>query len=156
IRRARRRRAPTHSPRSLRGCREPDATMTTGRDRLVAALLCVGLAGITLAFSTRQGITRDEAYYMKAGERYVRYYEDALGGRPMPPLASESIQRYWSDNAEHPPLMKILYGLSWRVLHRCTCAIDREWHPDVARIAAGRHLTLSLWPELVAFRLPAA
>jgi len=28
---------------------------------------------------------------------------------------------FWGDNHEHPPLMKTLYGLSWRLFHRCDC-----------------------------------
>ena len=71
---------------------------------------------------------------MKAGERYTQYYLDALEGRLQRPLSDESIWRYWAYNIEHPPLMKTLYGVSWRVLHRCTCAADNLWHPDVSRI----------------------
>src|SRR5258708_5776294 len=74
---------------------------------------------------------------MKAGEQYVRYYEDALSGR-----------------LRQPPLLKPLYGVSWRILHRCTCAEDSPWHPEIARITSGRHLTLGLMSEVTAFRLP--
>ena len=88
------------------------------RDWLVAALLCVSITILTSAFSTRQGITRDEAYYMKAGELYVRYYEDALTGRLKDPFADQAIASYWSYNTEHPPLLKTMYGVSWRVFHR--------------------------------------
>ena len=128
--------------------------MTSRRDQVVALVICLVVSGVTLASSTRQGITRDEAYYMDAGERYVRYYEDAITGRLAHPFSDQSILRYWSYNAEHPPLLKVLYGASWRVLHQCTCAVDRIWHPDVAQIGAGWHATLSLLPELPAFRLP--
>jgi dolichyl-phosphate-mannose-protein mannosyltransferase len=121
------------------------------RDRLLAGLIGVLVAGVALGSSPRQGIVRDEAYYMKAGERYVRYYEDILDGRLRHPLSAASIAPYWSDNWEHPPLMKVLFGVSWRLLHRRTCATDAPWHPDVARIASGRHATLS---ELSAFRFP--
>lgn len=128
----------------------------TDRDRLVASLVCVLVTTVTLAVSPRQGITRDEAYYMVAGERYVQYYQDSLSGRIAHPLAAGSIETYWSYNAEHPPLLKVLYGMSWRILHRCTCAEDSRWHPAVARLVSGRHWTLSLMSELTAFRLPTA
>ena len=130
--------------------------MIAVRDRVAAAAICVLASAVTLGSSTRQGITRDEAYYMKAGERYVRYYEDALGGRLPHPLSDQSVWPYWSYNIEHPPLLKTLYGVSWRVLHRCTCATDSAWHPEVARITSGRHATLELVSEVTAFRLPTA
>lgn len=104
------------------------------RDRWIAALIGGLVTGVTLACSSGQGITRDEAYYMEAGERYVRYYEDVLTGRLSQPFASPTIARYWGYNAEHPPLMKVLYGVSWRVGHGA----------------------LSLMPEVTAFRLPTA
>jgi dolichyl-phosphate-mannose-protein mannosyltransferase len=126
------------------------------RDWLAAALIGVFVTAIAAAASTRQGITRDEAYYMKAGERYVAYYAAALSGRLRDPLSDRAISPFWSYNTEHPPLLKTLYGVSWRVLHRCTCATDSQWHPDVARITSGRHTTLPLLSEITAFRLPTA
>ena len=130
--------------------------MIAARDRIVAALICVLVSAITLGFSTRQGLNRDEAYYMMAGERYVQYYVDVLDGRLKNPLSDAAIWPYWTYNIEHPPLMKVLYGVSWRALHRCTCAADRQWHPDVARITSGHHTTLALMSEITAFRLPTA
>ena len=92
--------------------------MTDPRDRLIASAIGVLVCGITLAYSTQLGITRDEAYYMKAGERYLKYYEDALTGRLQDPFSARSIEPYWNYNTEHPPLIKLLYGASWRVLHQ--------------------------------------
>jgi 4-amino-4-deoxy-L-arabinose transferase-like glycosyltransferase len=128
--------------------------MNSRIDRAIAAAICIVVTAVTLAFSFRQGITRDEAYYMDAGERYIRYFEDLLTGRLERPLADRSILPYWEYNAEHPPFMKLMYGLSWRVLHRCTCVRDQRWHPEITRINSGRHTTLSLLPEVAAFRLP--
>ena len=108
--------------------------MIERRDWLIAALVCVTVTIVTTALSTRQGLTRDEAYYMKAGERYVRYYEDALSGRLRDPFSDRAISRFWSYNIEHPPLLKTLYGVSWRVFHR----------------------SLTLQSEITAFRLPTA
>ncbi len=129
--------------------------MTPANDRLIATLIFLIVTGVSLAFSTKQGIHRDEAYYMDAGERYVTYYEHALTGVLKNPLSDVSIRPYWSYNREHPPFLKTLYGISWRLLHHCTCAKDRRWHPPVARLQSGRHATLSLLSEVTAFRLPA-
>jgi hypothetical protein len=130
--------------------------MISRTDRVIAGIIVVLVTVITLAFSTQQGITRDEAYYMKAGELYIQYYDDALSGRLTNPLAARSIDAYWSYNTEHPALFKLLYGASWRVLHQCTCAADNVWHPSLARIVSGTHGTLGLMSEVTAFRLPTA
>ena len=130
--------------------------MIGGRDRFVAILIGLFVTIVAAASSTGQGLTRDEAYYMDAGELYVRYYEDAFRGRLKDPFSDQAIRPFWSYNAEHPPLLKTLYGVSWRVLHRCSCAADSQWHPEPARIASGRHLTLPLLSEITAFRLPTA
>ncbi len=126
------------------------------RDRLVALLIGVAVTAIVAVASTTQGIVRDEAYYMKAGELHVRYYEDALSGRLTHPLSDQAIVPFWAYVAEHPPLLPTLYGVSWRVLHRCTCALDGAWHPEAARITGGQHTTLAVLSELSAFRLPTA
>jgi len=99
---------------------------------MIASLIVVMVTVITAAASRDQGITRDEAYYMHAGEVYVRYYENALRGRLGNPFADEAIQPSWGYNHEHPPLLKTLYGVSWRLL-------------------SGR-----IVPEIMAFRLPTA
>ena len=128
----------------------------TRNDGIVAALLFALVTGATLAASTQQGIHRDEAYYMDAGERYVRWVEDAVSGSAPRPFSKEAIWEAWSTNREHPPFLKLLYGASWRLLHRCRCAQEPELHPKGARLDSGRHATLSLLDELSAFRLPTA
>ncbi|HUR33865.1 MAG TPA: glycosyltransferase family 39 protein [Vicinamibacterales bacterium] len=130
--------------------------MITGRDRVVAVLIGVVATGVVSVAASRQGIVRDEAYYMKAGELHARYYEDALRGLLPDPLSDRAIAPFWSYVSEHPPLLPTLYGLSWRALHRCTCAADSSLHPEGARLTSGRHATLSLLSEVAAFRLPTA
>jgi Dolichyl-phosphate-mannose-protein mannosyltransferase len=124
--------------------------------RWIALALFAGVTAVTLAASPAQGIHRDEAYYMVAGEQYVTYWEHALGGRLKAPFSDASIKRYWDYNHEHPPLMKLAYGVAWRLFHRCECAADAEWHPAPARLAADeQHVTLPLFDwESSAFRLP--
>ena len=88
-----------------------------------------------LAVEGRQGIGRDEAQYMRAGERYWGWFSE-LGdnlahGRPGRSFTPSDIDRYWSDNApDHPVVMKALYGLSWRAFHTCTCmGATHGFHP---------------------------
>ena len=128
----------------------------TVRDRGIAAALFIGTLVVTLAGAQREGVNRDEAVYMEAGEDYITWFERTLTGRQAAPFSDGSIARYWEYNHEHPPLMKVLYGLSWRLFHTCRCAEDRALHPGPARLEPGqKHVTLPLFSlESTAFRLP--
>jgi Dolichyl-phosphate-mannose-protein mannosyltransferase len=128
----------------------------TRRDLLVATALFAATVTVTVTVSPRQGIHRDEAYYMEAGEDYEAWIERTLTGKLTAPFSDASIARFWEYNHEHPPLMKVLYGLSWRLFHTCRCAEDRALHPGPARLEPGeRHVTLPLFSlESTAFRLP--
>ncbi|MSP17098.1 MAG: hypothetical protein EXR73_10915 [Myxococcales bacterium] len=134
----------------------PAAPRCTRADLAIAAALVIAVTATTLAAATQQGVNRDEAIYMESGEQYVAWAEHALSGALARPLSARSIDRYFDTNAEHPPLMKLLSGLSWRALHKCECASESRWHPAPARLDSGRHLTLPLLSEITAFRLPTA
>ncbi len=123
-------------------------------DRLLAAGIFTIVLTTTVAVSGRQGVHRDEAYYMDAGEQYAGYWEKTLRGQLDHPFSDGSIRRFWDYNHEHPPLMKLLYGFSWRLLHRCDCAREAKWHAGAAVLRAGRHGTLPIFSEITAFRFP--
>jgi len=117
-------------------------------------LFVVTTLGLLLA-SRSEGFARDEGYYFHAAENHAAYYEE-LGARlargDVKALRDRGlIDRYFSYNNEHPPLMKTLFGLSWRVLHRCNCPKEAGLHPiSYAR----RHRTLSLLRNGESMRLP--
>ena len=128
-----------------------------GRPWMVPLLLALATSGWLLAVEGRQGLARDEAQYFRAGERYWGWFE-ALGeamraGKPGQAFSRAVVDSYWGDNHEHPPLMKTLYGLSWRLFHRCDCVGPKQGlHP----IAVHKHRTLPLFSrESTAFRFPA-
>ena len=128
-------------------------------DRVVAVALVVGTIAWLLGTEGREGFGRDEAQYMRAGERYWGWFEeigrDLSAGHPSEAFTAAAIDRYWSDNApDHPVVMKTLYGLSWRAFHRCTClGPARGLHPIPVR---ARHVTLPLFQrDSTAFRFPA-
>ena len=128
-----------------------------GRPWMVPLLLALATSGWMLAVEGRQGLARDESQYFRAGERYWGWFE-ALGdavraGKPGQAFSHAVVDSYWADNHEHPPLMKTLYGLSWRMFHRCDCTgPKRGLHP----IAVHKHRTLPLFArESTAFRFPA-
>ena len=128
-----------------------------GRPWMVPLLLAMATSGWMLAVEGRQGLARDESQYFRAGERYWGWFE-ALGdavraGKPGQAFSRNVVDSFWGDNHEHPPLMKTLYGLSWRLFHRCDCTgPKRGLHP----IAVHKHRTLPLFArESTAFRFPA-
>jgi hypothetical protein len=130
--------------------------MITRRDRLLcAALFLVTTLALQVA-SRDQGFTRDEGYYFDAAEQHVRYLEESwdglLAGRPLAFADRRLIDRWLSYNSEHPPLMKTLFGLSWRFLHRCDCPNEAGLHPIAY---PRRHRTLGLLKQGQAMRLPA-
>ena len=154
--------APAHrSGRWLerRFARRPARLGAAARANVWGVLLALGVVAALLASEGSEGFGRDEAQYMRAGERYWGWFEELgrnLGdGRPGASFSAANIDHYWSDNApDHPVVMKILYGLSWRAFHRCTCMGPARWlHPIPVR---GRHRTLPLFlRESTAFRFPA-
>jgi hypothetical protein len=128
------------------------------RDTLIAVALAVATTAWLLASEGRQGIGRDEAQYFRAAERYWGWFESGWqnlrAGRFAATFTRAGVDPYWGDNPEHPPLMKVLYGVSWRAFHRCDCTgPDRGLHPHPV---LGKHLTLPLFArESTAFRFPA-
>lgn len=130
--------------------------MTRRADWLVAAALLV-VATVALQLASRDlGFTRDEGYYFQAAEQHVAYLEEALDGlrhgRPLAFADRRVIDHWLSYNSEHPPLMKTLFGISWRLLHRCDCPNEAGLHPIAY---PQRHRTLGLLKQGDAMRLPA-
>src|SRR3569832_22194 len=124
-------------------------------DILLALLLFVATTGALLSASRTQGYTRDEGTYFVAAENHARYYEESvkglLAGRWRTFASRPVIDRWFGYNSEHPPLMKTLFGLSWRFLHRCDCPREGGLHP----IAYDQpHRTLGLLSQSQAMRLP--
>lgn len=124
-------------------------------DRTVAALV-FALTLAALVFGSRtQGNTRDEGYYFDAAELYWSWYgdlvENTLAGHPQRSFTRAAVDKGFGYNHEHPALMKSLFGLSWRVLHRCHCPEQPGRHPMGY---AHKHTTLGLLDEETALRLP--
>jgi dolichyl-phosphate-mannose-protein mannosyltransferase len=117
-------------------------------------VFAVALAALLVGAKT-QGNTRDEGYYFDAAELYWSWYGDLLEntarGVPQRSFTRAAVDRGFSYNHEHPALMKSLFGLSWRVFHKCHCPEQPGRHPlGYAR----PHRTLDLLDEETALRLP--
>lgn len=68
------------------------------------------------------GFTRDESFYFGFGESYQGWFARAerapdRAGRRVSLGRSETLKT-WKGNFEHPPLMKVLFGWSWRAFAR--------------------------------------
>ena len=94
------------------------------RQHLVWAgvLFCVALTSVTIAQRT-QGIARDEVVYMHHGSRYVSWWSQLIrGGQDA--RTETGITRHFGgsratdNNREHPPLMKVLFGISHAIFYK--------------------------------------
>jgi 4-amino-4-deoxy-L-arabinose transferase-like glycosyltransferase len=127
----------------------------TRRDWMVAILLGLVATGILGVAGRSEGFTRDEGYYFDAAEMYQQWYgdlPDTLGARNKMNALRTSVDRWFGYNHEHPALMKTLYGISWRLLHKCHCPEFAGRHPGGI---AKRHHSLGLLGDAAALRFPA-
>ena len=106
------------------------------RERVVGLGIAVLTFFVVISNQREVGIARDEVVYFNAGSRYAQWWDRAVVGKG---LDKKGITDTWGgigggNNAEHPPLVKTLMGISHKVFH------DK----------------LHILDELTAFRLPGA
>ncbi len=87
-------------------------------DWAVGSLLAA-LYVVLVMQTTSMGITRDESFYINYGKVYFNWFTrlaraDDDGRSDL--LGREGVKKVWKQNFEHPPLMKVLFGVSWRFL----------------------------------------
>ena len=104
------------------------------REWLLPLVLAIATSSWMLAVEGRQGIGRDESQYFRAGEHYWGWFESVAKnlreGHVKQAFTRPAVDGGWDDNHEHPPLMKILFGVSWRLFHTCECTTaKRSLHP---------------------------
>ena len=88
------------------------------------------------------GFSRDESFYFRYSESYQHWFtrvgEQFFGDAKHNALGKKEVTQSWGQNSEHPPLMKVLFGFSWRWFGkklRNVETIRRTAHDDnVARI----------------------
>jgi Dolichyl-phosphate-mannose-protein mannosyltransferase len=124
--------------------------------RVIGALVFVGALAALMIGSRTQGNTRDEGYYFDAAELYYGWYgelgDNLLALKPQRSFTRDAITRWFGYNHEHPALMKTLFGVSWRLFHKCNCPAQRGLHPvPYAKL----HRTIPILSEEAALRLPA-
>jgi 4-amino-4-deoxy-L-arabinose transferase-like glycosyltransferase len=82
----------------------------------------VGLATVVLLAATAtQGFVRDEGYYFRAASEYHTWFtglwQNLWAGRLLESFSDATLSRAFGYNAEHPGLMKILMGWTWKIFH---------------------------------------
>lgn len=114
-------------------------------DLLIAVALLI--AGTWLVIATNDmGFVRDEAFYFRHSETYQNWFVDveAGGDKRAAALKRDAILETWRNNSEHPPLNKILFGYSWRLLGRKLRPVSsiqpREGQHDPHTVAEVRDL----------------
>ncbi|MFN0063192.1 MAG: ArnT family glycosyltransferase [Myxococcaceae bacterium] len=94
----------------------------TRRDGITAVVLFVATFALMAATERAIGIPRDESVYFEAGERYAAWFAD-FAHRPHQASSRQDIARAFSYNAEHPVLLKNLFGLSHALFHNALKAM---------------------------------
>jgi 4-amino-4-deoxy-L-arabinose transferase-like glycosyltransferase len=96
------------------------AALARDPEPVVAAL--VGALTLALLASTAgAGIVRDEGYYFRAAREYHAWFEALLprlaAGHLGEAFGDAALKQAFGYNTEHPGLMKLLMGFTWKVAH---------------------------------------
>jgi 4-amino-4-deoxy-L-arabinose transferase-like glycosyltransferase len=87
------------------------------RDHAIGASIALVFVVWLLATSRDLGFSRDEGFYFRAAMDYSRWFT-TLFEHPADAMKRSVIDGVWSENHEHPSLMKSLFALSWMFLHQ--------------------------------------
>jgi 4-amino-4-deoxy-L-arabinose transferase-like glycosyltransferase len=94
------------------------------RSYLVDHLVGVTLAAVYLVVLIKTaggiGYARDEGFYFRASSAYAAWFE-LFFHDPAAAIQRTTVDVYWSNNHEHPGLVKSVFGLSWQFLFK-------KWH----------------------------
>jgi 4-amino-4-deoxy-L-arabinose transferase-like glycosyltransferase len=80
------------------------------RDHGVGLALCVAYVSVLLGTASAIGMSRDEGIYVQAAESYAGWVA-RLWHEPKAALEQGAIDQAFRVNREHPPLMKVLFGV---------------------------------------------
>jgi len=89
--------------------------------------LTLGLIYLVVLVKTAQGIgyARDEGFYFRAASSYADWF-DLLARDAKAAMERSAVDAAWSNNHEHPALVKSLFGLSWSYLYKKGRLFDEE------------------------------
>ncbi len=126
------------------------------RDHVIGAALGVAYVLVLLATARSIGFVRDEGVYFRAATNYVNWWRSVFE-RGADAMTQGAIDGPWSDNHEHPALMKTLFGISWFLLHEKWKVLEDA--TTAYRLPAMATAGMALWTTYVfgarAFSRPA-
>ncbi|MEE2903567.1 MAG: glycosyltransferase family 39 protein [Myxococcota bacterium] len=82
------------------------------------ALLLAGYFTILALNGPAIGFVRDEGYYFKAADQYAGWWETLFSRDFTKAFTDKEIQKHFSYNTEHPPLVKLSQGITHRLFHK--------------------------------------
>ncbi|MCK6549980.1 glycosyltransferase family 39 protein [Myxococcota bacterium] len=85
---------------------------------LAAILLSLTYVAVLAATAPDMGYTRDEGYYFKAAEQYGAWWDTLFSKRFVDAFGDAEIKARFGYNTEHPALIKLTQGVTYRVLHQ--------------------------------------
>jgi len=89
-------------------------------DHLIGATLAVVYSFVLVKTAHGLGYARDEGFYFRAASTYATWFAQ-LFRDPAAAFHRGMVDTYWSNNHEHPALVKSVFGLSWSLLYK-------KWH----------------------------
>jgi hypothetical protein len=87
------------------------------RRHAVGGALAITYLAVLLSTAQDIGFARDEGFYFTAADRYQQWFDLLLKDRAKA-MSKDVVVKHWDMNAEHPPLMKVLFGLSHRLFNQ--------------------------------------
>jgi hypothetical protein len=86
-------------------------------DHVIGAALAAVYLLVLVKTAHAIGYARDEGFYFRAASGYADWF-DLLIRDPDAAMQQSAVDGAWSNNHEHPGLVKSLVGISWNLLYR--------------------------------------
>jgi hypothetical protein len=96
--------------RAMMGALESFLKRDAVKVHAIGLALCVAYVSVLLATASDIGLSRDEGMYVSAADAYAGWLE-RLWHEPKLALEQGAIDQAFRVNREHPPLMKMLFGI---------------------------------------------
>lgn len=90
------------------------------QDQVIGASLAALYVAWLLGTARSLGFARDEGFYFHAAQSYASWFDRVLE-QGTEAFRQAAVDGPWSNNHEHPSLMKSLFAISWMLFHR-------KWH----------------------------
>ena len=86
-------------------------------NHLIGAVLAVLYLVVLVKTAHGIGYARDEGFYFRAASAYSDWF-DLLASRRRAATSQSAVDATWSNNHEHPALVKSVFGISWNLFYK--------------------------------------